>query len=81
MELTPLSHVLLQLHGVVIFLRISQVVLIHHALSLSFVMWFGGTFRLILIPISKVSLLLFEFLLNLGSIPAHAHLYPFVAAT
>ena len=38
-------------------------------MDLSFVLRFGGTFRLLLIRRSKVSLLLFEFLLNLGSIP------------
>jgi hypothetical protein len=68
MELTPLSRVLLRLHGVVVFLWLWQVVLSHHALDLSFVFQFGGTFRLLLIRRSKVSLLLFEFLLNLGSI-------------
>jgi hypothetical protein len=70
MELTPLSCVLLWIHGVVLFLWIWKVFLSHHALDLSFVLWFGGTFPLILIRISKVSLLLFEFLLNLGNIPA-----------
>jgi hypothetical protein len=68
MELTPLSHVLLRLRGVVlIYLRLWQVVLSRHALALSFVLWFGGTFRFLLICRSKVLLLLFEFLLNLGS--------------
>ena len=69
MELIPLSRVLIWLHGVVICLCLWQVVLGHHALDLSFVLRFGGTFPLLLIRKSKVSLLLFEFLLNLGSIP------------
>jgi hypothetical protein len=69
MELTPLSHVLLQLHGVVLCLQIWEVILRYHALALSFVLWFGGTFLFLLIRKSKDSLLLFEFLLNLGSIP------------
>ena len=69
MELTPLSRVLVWLRGVVLFLCLWQVVLGCHALTLSFVLQFGGTFPLILIQRSKVSLLLFEFLLNLGSIP------------
>ena len=69
MELTPLSRVLLWLLGVFIFLRIWQVVLGFHALALSFVLQFGGTFPLLLIRRSKVLLLLLEFLLNLGSIP------------
>ena len=69
MELTPLSGVLLWLHGVFLYLWIWKVVLGHHALALSFVLWFGGTFPLLLIRRSKVSLLLLEFLLNLGSIP------------
>ena len=68
MELTPLSRVILWIHGVVIFLWIWQVVLGCPALALSFVMWFGGTFPLLLIRISKVSLLLFELLLKLGNI-------------
>ena len=68
MELTPLSRVLLWLCDVVPYLCLWQVVLGHHALALSFVLWFGGTFPLLLIHRSKVSLLLFEFLLNLGSI-------------
>ena len=69
MELTPLSHVLLWLCGVVLFLWLSRVVFSRHALALSFVLWFGSTFPLLLMRRSKVSLLLFEFLLNLGSIP------------
>ena len=68
MELTPLSRVLIWLHGVFLCLFICQVVLGYHALDLSFIIWFGGTFILILIRRSKVSLPLFEFLLNLGNI-------------
>ena len=69
MELTPLSCVLLWLRGVVLCLCLRKVVLGCHALALSFFLRFGGTFPLILIHRSKVSLLLFEFLLNLGNIP------------
>ena len=69
MELTPLSHVLLWLCGVVLCLWLWQVVLSRHALALSFFLWFWNTLHLLLIRRSKVSLLLFEFLLNLGSIP------------
>jgi hypothetical protein len=69
MELTPLSPVLLWLHDVVLCLRLWKVFLSRHALALSFVLQFGGTFHLLLIRRSKVSLFLFEFLLNLGSIP------------
>lgn len=36
---------------------------------LFFVLWFGGTFPMLLIHRSKVLLILFKFLLNLGSIP------------
>ena len=68
MELTPLPHVLFWLHGVVLFLQIWRVVLSRLALALSFVMCFGGNFPLLLIRKLKVSLLLFELLLNLGSI-------------
>ena len=68
-ELTPLSRVLLWLCGVVLRLWLLQVVLSRHALALSFVLLFGRTFPLLLIRRSKVSLLLFGFLLNLGSIP------------
>ena len=68
MELTPFSSVLVWLHGVVLCLRLWQVVLSCHALALSFVLWFGGTFHLLLIRRSKVLLLLFEFMLNLSSI-------------
>ena len=69
MELTPLSHVLLWLHSVVIFLWLWQVLLGHHPLALYFVLRFGGTFPLLLIRRSKVLLLIFEFMLNLGNIP------------
>ena len=69
MELTPFPRVLLWLHGVVLCLWLRQVVLGRHALVLSFVLRFRGTFPLLLIRRSKVLLLLFEFLLNLGSVP------------
>jgi hypothetical protein len=68
MELTPLPHVLFWLHGVIIFLWLWQVILHHPTLAWSFVLWFGGTFRLPLIHRPKVSLFLFELLLNLSSI-------------
>ena len=68
MELTPLSYVLLCLRGVVIFLLLQWVVLGHLVLALSLVLRFGGAFPLLLIKRSKVSLLLFKFMLNLGNI-------------
>ena len=68
MELTPLSCVLLWLHRVFLCLHHRKVVLGHHALDLSFFLQFEGPFPLLLIRRSKVSLLLFEFLLNLSSI-------------
>ena len=42
---------------------------IFHSLVVSLILWFRGTFPFLLIRISKVSLFLFEFLLNFGSIP------------
>ena len=71
MELIPLSHVLLQLHNVVLFLWLWWVVFGHIALALSFVLWFGGTFPLLQIQRSKVSLLLFKLLLHLDSVSIH----------
>ena len=68
MELTPISRVLLQLRGVVIFLRLWRVVPGYPTLYLSFVMRFGGTFPLLQICRSKVSLLLFKLLLDLDSV-------------
>ena len=68
MELTPLSHVLLWLRGVFLFLWIWRVILDHLVLALSFVLWFGGTFPLLLIHRSIIFLLLFEIFLNLGNI-------------
>jgi hypothetical protein len=68
MELTPLPSVLFWLRGVVICLRVWWVVLGHLALAWSFVRRFGGAFPFLLIRRPKVSLLLFELLLNLGSI-------------
>ena len=58
-ELTPLPCVLLRLHGVVLFLRLRLVVLGHPALILSFGLR---------ICRSKVSLLLFELLLDFDSV-------------
>ena len=69
MELTPLSCVLIWLHGVFLHLRIQWVGLDFPTLALSFVLRFWGVVTLLLIHISKVLLLLFEFMLNLGSIP------------
>jgi hypothetical protein len=69
MELRPLPRVPFWLRCVVLFLWLWQVVLGRPALAWSFVRRFGGTFPLLLIRIPKVSLLLFELLLNLGSIP------------
>ena len=69
MELAPLSCFLLRLCSVALFLRLWKFFLSFHALAVSLVLWFGGTFTLLLIRRSKVSLFLFEFLLNSGSIP------------
>ena len=68
MELTPLSCVLLRLHGVVIFLQLRRVILGHPALALSFVSHFRGTFPLLQICRYKVSLLLFKLLLYLDNV-------------
>ena len=68
MELTPLSCVLFQLHNDVLSLQLWRVVLGCPALALSFVLRFGGTFPLLRIRRSNVSLLLFKLLLNLDSI-------------
>ena len=65
MELTPPSRVLLHLHDIVLYLQLLWVVLGCPALALSFVLWFGGTFPLLWIHRSKVSLLLFEHFLDL----------------
>lgn len=59
MEPTPLSCVLLQLHGVIPFLQLRQVVLGHPALALSFALR---------ICRSNVSLLLFELFLDFDSV-------------
>jgi hypothetical protein len=68
MELTPVHRVLFWLCGVVLYLQLWRVFLGCPALAWSFVFHFGGTFPLLLICRPKVSLLLFELLLNLGSI-------------
>ena len=68
MELTPFSRVLFRLSGVVLYLQIWRVVLGCPALALSFVFWFRGTFPLLRIRRSKVSLLLFKLLLDLDSV-------------
>ena len=43
----------------------------HPALDLSFFLWFGGTFPLLRIHRSKVSLLLFKLLLDLDGVSVH----------
>ena len=68
MELTPFSSVLSRLCGVVLCLQLQLVVLGYLALALSFVLWFRGTFPLLWIRRSKVSLLLFKLLLDLDDI-------------
>ena len=68
MELTPLPCVLFQLRGAILFLQLWRVVLGHLALASSFVLCFGGTFPLLQIHKSKVSLLLFKILLDLDDI-------------
>ena len=68
MELKPFPLVLLHLRGVLLCLQHQQVVLSHLALALSFVLRLGGTFRLLQIHESKVSLLLFKLLLDLDVI-------------
>ncbi len=61
-------HVLLCLHGVVIFFPLWWVFLGHLAVALAFALWFGGAFYLLQIHRSKVLFLLFKLLLNLDSI-------------
>lgn len=68
MELTPFSRFLLCHHGVVLCLWIRWVVLSDHALDFSFSLWFGAAFTLIQICRSKVSLLIFTFILDLNSV-------------
>ena len=68
MELTPLSYVLFRLRGTVLYLQLWWVVLGRPALALSFVLQLGGTFPLLQIHRSKVSLLLFKLLLDLDDI-------------
>jgi len=68
MELTPLSRVLLQLRGIIPFLWLWWVVLGRPTLDLSFVLRFGGTFPLLRIRRTKVSLLLFKIFLDLDGI-------------
>lgn len=68
MELITLSHVLLWLHNVVLSLQLWRVFLGCPALDFSFVLWFQGTFSLLHIRRSKVSLFLFKLLLNLDSV-------------
>ena len=68
MEFTPLSCVLFRFHDAVLCLQLWRVVLGRPALALSFVLRFGGTFPLLQIRRSKVSLLLFKILLNLDSV-------------
>lgn len=67
MEFTPLVDVLLHL-PIILGLMLRGVVLGGHDLTLDFAPWLGGTFALFLVCRSKVSLLLLEFMLNIGSI-------------
>ena len=71
MELTPFSHVLFRLCDTILFLQLWRVVLGFPALALSFVLCFRGTFPLLQICRSKVSLLLFKLLLDLDGILVH----------
>ena len=64
MELTPFSRVLFRLRGAILCLQLWRVVLGCPALALSFVLCFKGTFPLLQIRKSKVSLLLFKLLLD-----------------
>lgn len=68
MELTPLSRVLLWICSVFLCLWPWWVVLGHLALAFSFVLRFGGTFPLLQIHRSKVSLVLFKLLLDLNGV-------------
>jgi len=68
MELTPFSRVFFWLCSAFFFLQLWQVVLGYFTLAFSFVLWFRGTFPLLWICRSKVSLLLFKLLLDLDSI-------------
>ena len=68
MELKPFSCVIFCLHGVVLCLRLQWFFLGHLALALSFVFQFGGTFPMLQIHKSKVSLLPFKFLLGLDNV-------------
>lgn len=68
MELTPFSRVLFRLRGAVLCLQLWRVVFGCPALALSFVLSFRGTFPLLQIRRSKVSLLLIKLLLDLDGI-------------
>ena len=68
MELAPFSSVLSRLRDVALCLQLQLVVLGCPALVLSFVLWFRGTFPLLWIRRSKVSLLLFKLLFDLDGI-------------
>ena len=68
MEITPFSRVLFRLRGVILCLQLWRVVLGCPALALSFILHFRGTFPLLQIHRSKVSLLLFKLLLDLNGI-------------
>ena len=61
MELAPLSRFLLRLCSVSLCLQLWKVFLSRHALAVSLVLLFGGTFPLLWIRRSKVSLFLSEF--------------------
>lgn len=64
MELTSFPCVLLCVHDVFLYFHLQWFVLGLPALDLSFVLRLGGAFHLLRIRKSKVSLLLFKFLLN-----------------
>ena len=68
MELTSFPHVLFQPRDTILCFQFWQVFLGHRALALSFVLQFGGTFRLLRIHRSKILLLLFKLFLDLDGI-------------
>jgi len=71
MEITPLSHFLLCLRGVILCLWLWWVILGHPALGLSFALLFRGASTLLWIHRSKVSLFMFKLFLNLDSVSVH----------
>ena len=67
MKLTPFSCVLC-LRGVFLCLQLQRFVLGLPTLALAFALWFGGTFSLLRIRRSKISLHLFKIFLNLDNV-------------